>query len=61
VKCIQHGICSQTVFKNAKVMFFFEVGRGGQQFSFGYKKIPGRGKNFAGWLPPPGYDIPHSS
>ena len=41
VKCIQNGICSQATFKNARAMFFFEVGRGRQQFSFGIKNVMG--------------------
>ena len=40
---------------------FFEVERGGQQFSGGFKKIPGGGKMFTGGLPPPRSDTPRRS
>jgi hypothetical protein len=59
VKCTQYGICSQTTFKNARVIFFV-FGRGGQLFSGGFEKIPGGGKNFTEGLPPHGSDIPKS-
>ena len=54
VKGTQCGICSQAAFKNARVMFFFEVGRVGHQF-FGWVKI------FPGRLPSPESDPSPSS
>jgi hypothetical protein len=55
------GFVGQAAFKNARAMFFFVFGRGGQLFSSGFEKISGGGKKFAGGLPPPEYDIPKSS
>jgi hypothetical protein len=57
VKCTQYGICSQAAFKNARAMFFV-FGWDGQLFSGRFEKNPGGGRNLAGGLPPPGYDIP---
>jgi hypothetical protein len=39
MKCTQYEICVQAAFKNARVVFFFLIGRDGQQLSVGVKKI----------------------
>jgi hypothetical protein len=58
VKPTQYGICSQVAFKNARAMFFFEVGRGGHQFSVGFNFFPAGGKIFLGGLSLPESDTP---
>ena len=39
VKCTQYGICSQAAFKNARAIFFFQVGWGMHHVSVGYKNF----------------------
>jgi hypothetical protein len=56
MKCTQYEICGEAAFKKARAMVFFnEVGQGGQQFSVVFKKSP---KNFGG-LPKPVFASPY--
>ena len=41
MKCTQYEICGQAAFKKARaIIFFYQVGQDGQQFSVGFQKSP---------------------
>jgi hypothetical protein len=39
MKCVLYRICGQASFKNARAIFFFEVGPGGQHILVGFINI----------------------